>query len=82
MKRFGMLLVAIGIGLVASAASADDPACDYNADAVCDGADEAIIMGAQGKRAGDDGFVAAADHDGDGVISLSDVAVFLDLRGN
>ena len=82
MKRFGMLLVAVVIGLAAAAAFADEPTCDYNADGVCDSADEAIIMGAQGTQEGVPGFVAAADLDGDGVISLNDASLFLDLRGD
>jgi len=49
---------------------------DYNGDGAVDDADKQIIMDARNTVAGDAGFVPAADHDGDGVISLIDVFEF------
>ena len=82
MKRFVTLFATIALALVGSAAFAGDPACDYNGDGECNQADLDILLGAQGTVSGDDGFVAAADHDGDGVISLVDAAIFAQLRGS
>jgi hypothetical protein len=80
MKRLVTLIATIGLTFAGSAAFAADPACDYNGDGACDGADLDVVMGAQGTVSGDDGYVAAADHDGDGVISLVDAAIFAQLR--
>lgn len=49
---------------------------DYNDDGAVDDADKQIIMDARNTTDGDAGFVPAADHDGDGVISLVDVSAF------
>ena len=81
MKRLGILLAAAVVGLMATTAYAGD-ACDINGDGTCNAADEAAIMGAQGTQEGDVGFIAAADLDGDGVISLNDVSLYLDSRGS
>jgi hypothetical protein len=83
MKRSFAFLVAAGFMLAAPAALAAGETCDFNGDGVCDDADLAIIMDMATKQThvGDSDFVAAADYDGDGGISLSDVSTFLDLRG-
>ena len=52
---------------------------DYNADGVINEADQAILTDALQTRDGDPGFVPAADHDGDGVITLADLGVFVRL---
>ena len=53
--------------------------CDYNNDGAVDDADKTIIMKAVNTGTGDAGFVAAADHNGDGVISLRDVSTFMKI---
>ncbi|MCZ6552655.1 MAG: hypothetical protein O7A67_02520 [SAR324 cluster bacterium] len=88
MKRLTTRLATIGLALMASAAFvapaafAADPACDYNGDGACDKADLDILMGAYGTQEGDPGFVAAADHDGDGAISMVDTLAFVRLSRN
>jgi hypothetical protein len=79
MKRLVTLIATIGLTFAGSAFAAD-PACDYNGDGACDGADLDVVMGAQGTVSGDNDYVAVADHDGDGVISLVDAAIFAQLR--
>ena len=80
MKRLVTLTATIAFVLAGSTSFAGDSACDYNGDSACDATDLDIVMGAQGTVSGDEGFVAAADHDGDGVISLRDAAIFAQLR--
>ncbi len=77
MKRVTLVLAALGMMLTAPAAFAIEG--DYNDDGSVDNADKAIILAALGKNSEDDEFVAAADHDGDGVISLKDVSHFAGL---
>ncbi len=77
MKRVTLVLAMLGMMLTAPAAFALEG--DYNDDGSVDNADKAIILAALGKSSADDGFVAAADHDGDGVISLNDVSHFASL---
>ena len=74
-KRLLATIPVAGLLLAAPAALAAAPG-DYNGDGVVDDADKAIIFAAQGAAEGDADFVAAADHDGDGVISLVDVSEF------
>jgi hypothetical protein len=50
---------------------------DYNGDNVTDDADVAILQAALGTSSGDDGFVAQADHDGDGFITVEDYGILL-----
>jgi len=69
------LLASVAFLLVAPGAFAAEPG-DYNNDGVVDEADKQIILDARNTTAGDPGFVPAADHDGDGVISLVDVSAF------
>ena len=72
MIRIVSLICAMGLLLAAPAAWANGSGdCDGNG--VVDSADVECARGAQGTKAGDDGFVAAADTDGDGVISLADL---------
>ena len=81
LKRLRTLLAITGLCLAAPV-FANDLACDYNGDGVCDGADAGIIRAAHGTSVGDPGFVPAADHDGDGVISPVDLSRFVALRGS
>ncbi len=81
MRRFCTLLAITGLGLAAPVL-ADSSACDYNGDGACDRADEEIIKAAFGTQIGDPGFVAAADHDGDGIITAVDLGRFVDLRNS
>lgn len=52
---------------------------DYNNDGAVDDADKQIILDARDTTTADPGFVEAADHDGDGIISLLDVSAFAKL---
>lgn len=79
MKRVTTILAMLCFALAAPAAFADET-CDYDGSGVCDADDQAIIMAAQGTQVGEAGYEPAADHDGDGVISLADLAIFLQLR--
>lgn len=78
MNPIRVLLAAVAmlaLCLAAPAALAGAPG-DYNDDGAVDDADKQIIMDARNTVAGDAGFVPAADHDEDGVISLIDVLEF------
>ena len=81
MKFLGRALLAVSAAslflLVAPAAFAG--AGDYNDDGVVDDADKQIILDARNTSPGDPGFVPAADHDGDGVVSLRDVSTFMKI---
>jgi hypothetical protein len=77
MIRWTLMLVTLGLLLAAPAAFAIEG--DYNGDGAVDENDRAIVTAAVGTVAGDPDFVAAADHDGDGIISLQDVGYFLRL---
>ena len=79
MKHLGALCAVATILLAASAAWA--LAGDYNNDGVIDETDQAILMNAIRTHEGDPGFVPAADHDGDGVITMADLGTFLRLKG-
>ena len=78
------LLAALGlcvaVAIAAPAAFAAAPG-DLNDDGAVDAADVSIATGAVGTADGDAGFVAAADMDGDGVITLVDVSAVMDLSG-
>jgi hypothetical protein len=75
--RVAASIAAVGVMLSASSAFALDG--DLNGDSAVDGADTAIAQAALGTSVGDDGYVAAADHDGDGIISMQDLSLQLDL---
>lgn len=75
MKR-GLALTALSMLLLAGPAALAGAPGDYNNDGAVDDADKQIIMDARNTAEGDAGFVAAADHDGDGVISLVDLSAF------
>lgn len=59
----------------------DRPLRDANRDRLIDSADTDTIMKSRSKRAGDPGFLAGADLDGDGQISSRDAEIFDDIRG-
>ena len=75
------LLAALALLLAAPAAMAaeGDYNCDYNNDGVVDDADRAILIDAMGTRAGEPGFLEAADHNGDGLITAADLGIFLEV---
>jgi hypothetical protein len=54
---------------------------DANGDTKVDGSDAAIVAGARGKRAGDTGYVAAADANRDGVIDGVDSGLLFQNLG-
>jgi hypothetical protein len=72
-----VLLIAAGT-MAVSAQAADGCGIDLNGDGVVDSVDGEILKAALGTQEGDSDFVAAADVDGDGVISVGDANVFLD----
>lgn len=77
-KFWGTSLVAAGVVLFASAAfAADDCDTDYNGDGVTDAADIEILQAALGSLEGDEAFVAQADHNGDGEITVLDYGILL-----
>ena len=55
---------------------------DYDNNGVVDEADFDIIAAAFGSVAGEEAFVAAADHDGDGVIAGVDLGIHRGLAAN
>lgn len=76
MLRITTMILAAGVMFAAPAAWAVLPGdCDGNG--VVDAADAEIARDALGTAAGDDGFVAAADVDGDGAVSLVDLNAIL-----
>lgn len=76
MIRMVSILCAMGFLLAAPAAWANGSGdCDGNG--VIDAADADCAKAALGTTTGDDGFVAAADTDGDGVVSLADLSDIL-----
>ena len=81
MKRLLSMFTMAGLLVAAPVALAAAPG-DYNDDGVVDDTDKAIIFDAVGTKEGDPGFVPAADHDGDGVISLADVSDFSQILLN
>jgi len=78
MTRVTSFVLTLGLVLAAPAALAAEG--DYNDDGAVDGADQQILMDAMNTTEDSDRFVAGADHDGDGVISLNDLNIFLDIR--
>ena len=77
MKRWTLTFATLGLLLAAPAALAAEG--DFNGDGAANEADREILVAAVGTTAGDEGFLAAADHDGDGTITLVDVGYFLRL---
>jgi len=77
MLRLLSILCVLGLTLAAPAAFADGSG-DCNGDGVIDAADVDLARDAVGATDGDDGFIAAADVDGDGVISLVDLSAILE----
>lgn len=75
MKRLLSGIATVGLLLCAPAAMAGVEG-DYNADGVVDDLDKDIIFSSLNTTTDDPEFVPAADHDGDGVISLVDVGHF------
>jgi hypothetical protein len=71
------LLAVAALMLPASAGLAAEG--DYNDDGAVNDADRKILMSAMRPREGDEGFVAAADLDGNGVITLADLSLFKQL---
>jgi hypothetical protein len=70
------LLATLGLLLAAPMAFAAD--CDVNGDGVVDAADQEDLRSALNSGEGSSAFIAAADFDDDGMISLIDLAAFLD----
>jgi len=77
-KVWGSGLIAAGVVFFASAVFAQSNcATDYNGDGVTDDADVEIFNSALGARSGDDNFIAQADLDEDGEVTLLDYSILL-----
>ncbi len=77
-KIWGSSLIAMGVVLMAGASFAEsDCNTDYNGDGVTDESDVAALQAALGSSEGDDNFLAQADHDGDGEITVLDYGLLL-----
>jgi len=73
---FLMLALLLVLAVLAAPVAFAGVPGDYNGDGAVDDADKQIILDARNTVEGDEGFVPAADHNGDGVISLVDVSAF------
>ena len=78
MKSTIILCATLGLLLAAPAAIAGS-ACDFDGSGTCDGADRDILMSIKGSARGDANYRADVDLDGDGVISLADASLFIQL---
>jgi hypothetical protein len=76
MTRVIWLLATLGLLLAAPMALAAD--CDVNGDGVVDEADKQDLLSALNSGEGSPAFIADADFDDDGMISLIDLSHFLD----
>lgn len=77
LKIFGSSLIAAGIVLFSGAAFADTCDTDYNGDGQTDAADVEILRAALGSNEGDDDYLAQADHNEDGEVSILDYGILL-----
>ena len=77
-KVWGSCLLAASLVLFAGASFAEN-ACetDFNGDGVTDEADVEIFQSVLGSQESDEGFLAAADLDGDGSVTAADYGIFL-----
>jgi len=78
-RTLGTVLCAAGLLLAAGSAQAQE-ACDtdYNGDGMTNSADVEVFQAALGSQAGEEGYLAQADHDGDGQVTTLDYGVLLD----
>ena len=83
LKVVGSLLIAASTFAMATASFAQE-ACpastDINGDGVTDGGDVEIIQASLGALEGEEGFVAAADLNGDGHVSTMDYMLMLECN--
>jgi hypothetical protein len=66
-------------GLLVAAPAALAATCDFDGDGKCGDADRGILMSLQGAASGDANYRADVDLDGDGVISLVDASLFIEM---
>lgn len=79
-RVFGEFLIVLSIVLISVAATAAEPPdCDYNGDQIVDQADLDMINAAFNSQEGDVEYSPAFDHDGDGYITGSDIAVTVSM---
>ncbi|MBJ20283.1 MAG: hypothetical protein GY910_09830 [bacterium] len=77
-RVWGSGLIAAGLVLFAGVSFAqDDCGTDFNGDGITDVADIEVLQAALGSLEGDDDYVAAADLDGDGEVTVADYGIML-----
>lgn len=82
MRKIWGLFVAACTLFLSQAAFAQDacPVTDINGDGVTDADDVYVLQGALGSNEGDANFVAEADLNGDGRVTVQDYGVLLDCN--
>ena len=76
--KCGKAIVAAAFLISAGTAQAQDScATDLDGNGVTDADDVAVMQSARGTGDGDDGYIAAADLNGDGTVSMADYAILL-----
>ena len=76
MKRFALLLATAVMLLSAPTAFAEHP-CDFDGSGAFDQPDKEVLKAAQNATPGDSNWVAAADRDADGIITVVDIGLCL-----
>ena len=76
MKRFALLFATAVMLLAAPTAGAEHP-CDFDGSGAFDQPDKEILKAAQNATPGDSNWVAAADRDADGIITVVDIGLCL-----
>jgi len=76
--KWGKAIVAAAFLISAGTAQAQDScATDFDGNGVTDADDVAVMQSAMGTGDGDEGYIAAADLNGDGTVSMADYAILL-----
>lgn len=73
----GLFAAFVGFAAASASAGASCQQADFNRDGIVDEADVEIFKTSLGKSAGDEGYVAAADLDGSGSVTVADYGLLL-----